>query len=395
VGKEFLRSTLSPQKKTQLSNRTFLPSSFGEVRGQEIQVEDERFLATQVYLGDAPQAVRLVVLKSLDASSAFLKHLDRLLFQLGLVALLLGAFVVAFVSNSITGPLQKLVDGVRALASGDFEYPLKTSGKDEVAELTTAFDRMRSDLQRSQRELLEAETLATIGRMANSISHDLRHHLSAIVANAEFLSDDRRKARERDELYCEIRFAVQQMTDLIESLLEFSRTRASLHLEHCCPEDALRSAIHSIRTRPEFRDIDIRTSGENMTEGVYDLKKLERVFQNLLLNSCEALPSYSGTIDVKMSETGDQVEIRVCDNGRGVPDALKARIFDPFVTHGKANGTGLGLTIAHKILQDHGGDLRLERSSPGLTVFLVLLPMSRASQPNADRDPSLPAAIAH
>jgi signal transduction histidine kinase len=186
------------------------------------------------------------------------------------------------------------------------------------------------------------------------------------------------------------------MTDLIESLLEFSRTRASLHLEHCCPEDALRSAIHSIRTRPEFRDIDIRTSGENMTEGVYDLKKLERVFQNLLLNSCEALPSYSGTIDVKMSETGDQVEIRVCDNGRGVPDALKARIFDPFVTHGKANGTGLGLTIAHKILQDHGGDLRLERSSPGLTVFLVLLPMSRASQqPNADRDPSLPAAIAH
>jgi signal transduction histidine kinase len=309
---------------------------------------------------------------------------------------LLGAFVVAFVSNSITGPLQKLVDGVRALASGDFEYPLKTSGKDEVAELTTAFDRMRSDLQRSQRELLEAETLATIGRMANSISHDLRHHLSAIVANAEFLSDDRRKARERDELYCEIRFAVQQMTDLIESLLEFSRTRASLHLEHCCPEDALRSAMHSIRTRPEFRDIDIRTSGENMTEGVYDLKKLERVFQNLLLNSCEALPSYSGTIDVKMSEIGDQVEIRVCDNGRGVPDALKARIFDPFVTHGKANGTGLGLTIAHKILQDHGGDLRLERSSPGLTVFLVLLPMSRASQqPNADRDPSLPAAIAH
>jgi signal transduction histidine kinase len=394
VGSNFLRSTLSPAEQNSLARMQFAPSSFGHIRGEEIQIADEHFLATQVMLGEAPEPVRLIVLKSLDESSAFLKHLDRLLFQLGVLALLAGTVIVAFVSKSITGPLERLVGGVRALAAGDFEYPLQTSGKDEVAELTTAFGRMRSDLQQSQHELLEAERLATIGRMASSISHDLRHHLSAIVANAEFLSDDRRKSKEREELYSEIRFAVHQMTDLIESLLEFSRTRESLHLEHCQPEDAVRSAIQSIHMRPEFRDIDIQMDGQT-SEGAYDLKKLERVFQNLLLNSCEALPGYSGEIHVKMLETTDRLEIRVRDSGRGVPESLKSRIFDPFTTQGKANGTGLGLTIAQKIVQDHGGDLQLESSSPGSTVFLVLLPIIRLSQSQATPGSTLPAIVAH
>jgi signal transduction histidine kinase len=231
--------------------------------------------------------------------------------------------------------------------------------------------------------------------MASSISHDLRHHLSAIVANAEFLSDDWRKAKEREELYCEIRFAVHQMTDLIESLLEFSRTRASLHLEQGQPEDAVRSAVQSIYMRPEFRNIDIQIDGQNTSEGAYDLKKLERVFQNLLLNSCEALPGYSGEIHVNMQGTADQLEIRVRDSGRGVPESLKSRIFDPFITQGKANGTGLGLTIAQKIVQDHGGDLQLESSSPGSTVFLVLLPIIRLSQSQASPGSTLPAVVAH
>jgi signal transduction histidine kinase len=394
VGSKCLRSTLSPGEQDSLSRRRLVPSSFGQIQGEDVQIDNEHFLATQVKLGDAPDAVRLIVLKSLDESSAFLLHLDRLLFQLGLLALVVGAVIVAFVSKSITRPLDKLVGGVRALASGDFEYPLQTSGQDEVAELTTAFGRMRSDLQQSQQELLEAERLATIGRMANSISHDLRHHLSAIVANAEFLSDDRRKAQERDELYAEIRFAVHQMTDLIESLLEFSRTRSSLHLERSLPEDAVRSAIQSVHMRLEFRNIDIRINGET-SEGAYDLKKLERVFQNLLLNSCEALPGYSGEIHVTMQETADQLEIRVCDNGRGVPEPLKTSIFDPFITQGKANGTGLGLTIAQKILQDHGGDLQLESSSPGSTIFLVLLPIVRAWEPKTTPGSALPAVVAH
>src|SRR5207302_18849 len=80
-------------------------------------------------------------------------------------------------------------EGVRALARGDFSFPLTTTGGDEVAEVSEAFGRMRGNLLKTQRNLLESERLATIGRMASSISHDLRHSLAAIVANAEFLCE--------------------------------------------------------------------------------------------------------------------------------------------------------------------------------------------------------------
>ena len=118
---------------------------------------------------------------------------------------------------------------MRALEKGDFTYALDARGGDEAAEVTGAFNRMRSSLRKTQQELLEAERLATIGRMASSISHDLRHSLAAIVANAEFLCESRLSSDQREELYQEIRAAVNQMTDLIDSLLEFSRTRESLH----------------------------------------------------------------------------------------------------------------------------------------------------------------------
>ncbi len=110
-----------------------------------------------------------------------------------------------------------------------FIIPSIPRGSDEVAELTSAFDRMRASLLKTQQALLESEQLATIGRMASSISHDLRHALAAVVANSEFLCDGRLTSAQREELYQEVRTGVNQMTDLIDSLLEFARTRESLN----------------------------------------------------------------------------------------------------------------------------------------------------------------------
>ena len=157
----------------------------------------------------------------------FLSNLNELLIALGLTAVLAGTMLVFVISRTFTRPLETLVRGVRALEQGNFEYPLEPHGGDEVAEVTGTFDRMRTNLQKTQRELLDAERLATIGRMASSISHDLRHSLAAVVANAEFLCESKLTPAQREDLYAEIRVAVNQMTDLIESLLEFSRTRES------------------------------------------------------------------------------------------------------------------------------------------------------------------------
>ena len=120
-----------------------------------------------------------------------------------------------------------------------------------VAEVTGTFDRMRTNLQKTQRELLDAERLATIGRMASSISHDLRHSLAAVVANAEFLCESTLTPSQREDLYAEIRIAVNQMTDLIESLLEFSRTRESLRPSYGDVRSAVDRAAQTVKAHPE------------------------------------------------------------------------------------------------------------------------------------------------
>ena len=380
-GADLVRSTLPPAQQAEFRRLDSGNARATAPAPSEVQLGSERFLVSSLDLGpDKNPTVRLTVLKSLDQAVAFLGRLNRLLLGLGLLAVIAGSALVFVVSRTFTRPLDSLVAGVRALAAGDYDHPLQVHGNDEVAELTAAFSRMRASLQESQRELLEAERLATIGRMASSISHDLRHHLAAIVANAEFLSDVRRTGPERQELYQELRAAVNQMTDLIDSLLEFTRPRESLRRAPVHVQDVLERAMQTVRAYPEFQHVHIDIVHGPLSEGWFDASKLQRVFQNLIINACESVGTRSGRVEITMTETPQELEIRVADNGRGVPESIRARIFEPFVSAGKENGTGLGLTVVQKIVQDHGGEVKMSSTSSTGTVFTVRLPRMRALQ---------------
>ncbi len=380
-GNAVVRSTLTPSQESQLQRAQVNLPVGGKVAPDEVRLGDERFLTTTIDLSSPNlPPVRLSVLKSFDRATAFLTSLNQLLLALGLAAVLGGSLLVFLISRTFIRPLDRLVAGVRALEHGDYTYPLEASGGDEVSEVTRAFDRMRQSLQKTQRELLEADRLATIGRMASSISHDLRHSLAAIVANAEFLCETNLTGGQREDLYAEIRIAVNQMTELIESLLEFSRTREFLHTSFGDVRDVVDRAIQSVKAHPEFQPIPIRVSCEGITEGQFDFKKLERALQNLLLNACEAVAQKSGEISVDLRRLGEGLEIRVSDNGPGIAEAVQGRLFEPFVSYGKENGTGMGLTVVQKILQDHGGDVVVEQTSSAGTTFKVNLPLNSSSE---------------
>jgi signal transduction histidine kinase len=380
-GDSIVRSTLKPAQESELLRVAPRTAAGGPPQGDPIRLGEERFLATSVDLPTpgAP-ALNLWVLKSFDQATAFLSSLNELLLALGLTAVLAGSLLVFLISHTFTRPLENLVAGVRALEQGDFAYPLQTRGGDEVAEVTGTFDRMRTSLQNTQRELLDAERLATIGRMASSISHDLRHSLAAVVANAEFLCESNLTPGQREDLYAEIRIAVNQMTELIESLLEFSRTRESLRPTYGDVRSAVDRAVQGVKAHPEFQRIRIRISGEGSSEGWFDFRKLERALLNLLLNACEAVPAESGKIDIELTRKGESLEIRIEDNGPGIADAVRDRLFEPFVSHGKENGTGMGLTVVQKILQDHGGDVAVEQTSTSGTTFRVNIPLNPSAE---------------
>jgi signal transduction histidine kinase len=346
----------------------------------------EKFIASSLTLdpGNLPP-VTIVVMKSYDEATAFLNHLSRLLLAVGFGAVVVGSLLVYLTASTFTRPLEKLVDGVRALGTGDFRYPLQAKGAGEVAELTNAFGSMRENLHDTQQRLLNAERLATIGRMAGSISHDLRHPLTAVLANAEFLADADLTPQQREELYLEIRLAVNRLTDLVDSLLELSRPVDSLNIAEAPIERTISRAIELVQAHPQFQRINVAIESPGVHNAQFDVRKMERVFYNLLLNACQAAQNHGGNVAVTVANHKDTLEIRVIDDGPGVESSICDKLFQPFVSYGKENGTGLGLTIAQKIVQDHGGMLRLESSAPGRTVmFIVLPPVLKAAVGNTE-----------
>ncbi|MGB7132590.1 MAG: HAMP domain-containing sensor histidine kinase, partial [Candidatus Sulfotelmatobacter sp.] len=373
-GDEIVATTLTTGQAQDPAVRA-LAAGPSQSAARDVEIGEEAFIATSLDLsGRQETPVHLIVLGSYDQAAKFLDTLNRLLLLLGFTAVLLGSGLVFLISYTFTRPLATLVEGVRALEHGDFDHPLDPRGSDEVAELTSAFDRMRASLRKTQEALLESEQLATIGRMASSISHDLRHSLAAVVANSEFLCDSRLTSGQREELYQEVRTGVNQMTDLIDSLLEFARTRESLNPAYGNLVETVQRAMQAVRLHPRHQGTRIEIVSNAQSMAWFDGRKLERALYNLLLNACEAAPGNEGRVQVSIERNDSFVEIAVSDNGPGIAEEIRDRLFHPFVSSGKENGTGLGLTVVQKIVQDHGGRVAMERTADRRTIFRITIP---------------------
>jgi signal transduction histidine kinase len=305
--------------------------------------------------------------------------LNRTILIVGISAVLLALLLLRFVAGTITRPLDNLVSGVRALAKGNYTYSITPRGSSEVAELGESFAKMRGELLAFQRKQIETERVLALGRAASSISHDLRHYLAALVANAEFLYEAEKLKLDRDQIYGEIQDAAEQITELLDSLRDLASERRNVSPVSASIDQAMRRAVDAVLSRPELRNrsVSIHVTGD--TTGIFDPKKMERAFFNLALNACEATSEQNGAITIDILSHEDFFEIRMEDNGGGIPASIQSTLFDPFVSVGKSNGTGLGLAIVSKIIHDHGGTITVERTSEAGTVFLIQLPRSQQS----------------
>jgi len=379
TGTNVIASTLSPTAQAYL--QSFFDTG-GSDAGfpREISSASNQYQTASVVIHNGPTApVTCYVLVSMLQANRSIQQLNRTIFVVGLLAIAFGALLLTFVSRTITRPLDNLVAGVRALAAGDYGYGITPHGSSEVAEVGQAFAKMRSELLASQQRWIANERTAALGRAASSISHDLRHYLAALVANAEFLYEADKLHLDKDEVYSEIKTASDQMVDLLDSLRELAREDGAITPVPANLDQTVRRAVDTILTRPEFRTrtILVQTSGE--MEGLFDPKKIERAFFNLLLNACEATPQWQGQIEVDLKSVQDSFEARVTDNGPGIPPNIRATLFDPFVSSGKPNGTGLGLAIVNKIVHEHSGSVIVERTSQSGTSFLLSFPRFSAA----------------
>jgi signal transduction histidine kinase len=220
------------------------------------------------------------------------------------------------------------------------------------------------------------EPLSAVTRMVALVSHDLRHPLTAILANAEFLTQPDISEMERNEFYHEIHCAVDRMNELVSSLLECSRGRDTLRPGARNIIDTVERAIRMTSVKQEFGRITIKHHHEGTAVGWFDSNRLERVVANLILNAREAVSPDSGQIVI--TTTGDRacLQIGVWDNGPGIPPTIRDSAFEPFVSYGKADGSGLGLAIAKKIVEDHGGEIYLDGRTETGTLFKITIPFA-------------------
>ena len=235
--------------------------------------------------------------------------------------------------------------------------------------------RVGLDLRKGTGGGLEAERMSEIGRMVWSISHDMRHSLTAIYANAEFLERHDICASVRADLLLEIQEAVLAMTERLDSLLHFGRSGRKDPLVHERVSLVVEKAVVAVKLHPDGRNVSIAVSQLPPAESDIDARSLESAIYNLLLNACQAAKrsTHAPEVQVLLTEVDDGIYVTILDNGPGISDSVRRTLFDPFVTAGKPNGTGLGLTLARRIAEEHGGSVWLEEWNRERTAFTLSL----------------------
>jgi len=234
--------------------------------------------------------------------------------------------------------------------------------------------------RRAPSQLIESERMSAIGRMTCSISHDMRHSLTAIYANAEFLERHDICASVRADLLLEIQEAVLAMTERIESLLQFGSSGRKSPLVRARVSLVVEKAVAAVKFHPDGRNMSITAGKFPPAEADIDARNLESAIYNLLLNACQAAArsTHEPEVKVHLTEFDERIYLAVLDNGPGITASVRGTLFDPFVTSGKSNGTGLGLTLARRVAEEHGGSVGLEKSNREGTIFTLSLTKNRS-----------------
>lgn len=225
-------------------------------------------------------------------------------------------------------------------------------------------------------KMLKDERMVAIGSMASSIIHDVKNPLTSVMAFAELLGDLDFSPEERREYSGMIVQEVQRLTGMIEDLLEFTRGgRSRYEIAPFTPASLLEEVSRLVERDMKQRDIKYTTAVETNDRLLADKDKLKRVLLNLAGNARDAMEP-GGSLRISVGRRDDMGHISVEDNGPGIPEEIRDRLFEPFVTHGKKGGTGLGTAISRKIVEDMGGRIWFDSARGRGTTFHVQLPLA-------------------
>ncbi|WP_243316834.1 sensor histidine kinase [Geothrix paludis] len=310
-----------------------------------------------------------------------ISHSRTLMLLSATVAILAGGLILWFLNRSlVVKPVAALVAGTRRVGEGDLGTTIPVSGNHELGELAGAFNTMSQRLAETQRQLAQADKLASVGRLAAGVAHEINNPLTGVLSYASLL----RKRLDGDKDSCDDLDVIVRETvrcrGIIRGLLDFARptppARKPMDLN-----EVVRRAVSVVMTQLSLNQVDLSLDLAPQLPVVHaDANQIQQVAVNLLLNAGDAINGEGGTIKLTTRAGAEgSVEMLVQDNGRGIPAEDLPRIFEPFYTTKGSHGTGLGLAVSWGIVEAHGGTLEVH-SDPGQgTCFTLRIPASAGS----------------
>lgn len=305
------------------------------------------------------------------------------LLGFGLVAFLLTVLGANLLARRITRPIRNLVEGTRRISRGDFSYRIPVISSDEIGDLTRSFNQMAEELLRAReqmeeanRRLLQAEKLASIGRLSATIAHEIRNPLTSVKLNIQKLAEISTAGEMEREHLAIAQAGIEQIEKFIKDLLSYTRA-SSLQKDYFSLAEVLDESLKLLQPSLKEKEIVVEKDYQpDLPPAYVDADRLRQVFLNILRNAYEAVdPGGRIEISLRMNRDEDRpcFEVRVSDDGCGIPEKDWENIFEPFFTT-KSSGAGLGLANARRLLDQHGGTIRVVKKEGRGSCFLITLP---------------------
>ena len=314
------------------------------------------------------------------------RHMVLLVAGVGAVAIC-GALLVVL-TYTVQRPMVELQQKIAELGGGDLTVSVSFAHRnDEIGDLGRNFNQMVVQLRESHEEIerlhrtqmSRAEHLATLGEMATGLAHEIRNPLAGIAGVIEIIGRDLPSSSPARAVVKDVRQEIARINQIVTDLLQTARP----HPPRVRKSDLNVTVEHAVmlgRQQALAKNIEINLHKDpSLPEVEHDSDQIHQVLLNLLLNALQAIDQ-RGKIDVTLSRTGSTATVEVTDTGRGIaPDHLP-NIFRPFYTT-KGEGTGLGLSLARRIIEDHQGRIDVTSTVGKGTTFSVILPVQRATVP--------------
>lgn len=298
-------------------------------------------------------------------------------YMLGIAVLVTGlvALISHLIGRNLTNPIKVLVDSTTRVATGNLDEQCELKTHDEIGDLAAAFNQMTRDLKQSSDQLIQAERLATAGKMSASFAHEIRNPLSSMRMLAQMLMQKPEMSEEQHQQSLRyILEEIERIDTIVKGLMDFARP-AALALTQQPLTPVLQAVLALMEANLAHHKIQLVLDLLPETPEIqFDSDKLKQAFMNVVLNAMEAMPQ-GGVLKVSTTIDEDRVGIKVVDSGVGISAEDLARLFEPFFTK-KTRGTGLGLANVKRIFEEHGGSVEVESTLGEGTEVSLWLPLS-------------------